>query len=151
MAVNCYETILILDDRLTEANYNTMIEYFLSFLTEDLASAIKGIDKLGKKKLAYPIKIKGTSYEASEGWYVVFTYKTAADNIARLESKLRSDERVMKFLSIRREDDDLEEYAEVAEIEEEAKSPAEIVESEQDPSGSTTDCWDKVFNLEEVS
>lgn len=150
MAINCYETILILDDRLTEANYNTMIEYFLSFLTEDLASAIKGIDKLGKKKLAYPIKIKGTSYEASEGWYVVFTYKTAADNIARLESKLRSDEKVMKFLSIRREDDDLEEYAEVEEIPGDQPEPAE---SEQNPSGikPETDCWNMIFNFEEVS
>ena len=150
MAINCYETILILDDRLTEANYNTMIEYFLSFLTEDLASAIKGIDKLGKKKLAYPIKIKGTSYEASEGWYVVFTYKTAADNIARLESKLRSDEKVMKFLSIRREDDDLEEYAEVEEIPGDHLAESE---SEQNPSGikPEIDCWNMIFNFEEVS
>lgn len=143
MAINCYETILILDDRLTEANYNTMIEYFLSFLTEDLASAIKGIDKLGKKKLSYPIKIKGTSYEASEGWYVVFTYKTATDNIARLESKLRSDKRVMKFLSIRREDDDLEEYAEIN----------DQLKSEQESPGikPETDCWNMIFNFEEVS
>jgi len=146
MTVNCYETILIFDDRLTEANYNTMIEYFLSFLTEDLASAIKGIDKLGKKKLAYPIKIKGTSYEASEGWYVVFTYKTATDNIARLESKLRSDERVMKFLTVRREDDDLEEYAEVEEMPDDQPEPAE---SEQNPSGikPEIDYFNLIYNI----
>lgn len=143
MTVNCYETILIFDDRLTEANYNTMIEYFLSYLTEDLASAIKGIDKLGKKKLAYPITIRSTSYEASEGWYVVFTYKTAADNIARLESKLRSDERVMKFLTVRREGDDLEEYAEVEEIPDDQPEPAE---SEQ-ADGKIQDYCDLVYNI----
>lgn len=150
MTVNCYETILIFDDRLTEANYNTMIEYFLSYLTEDLASAIKGIDKLGKKKLAYPITIRSTSYEASEGWYVVFTYKTAADNIAKLEAKLRGDERVMKFLTVRREGDDLEEYAEVEEMPDDQPEPAE---SEQDSPGikPEIDCWNMIFNFEEVS
>ena len=144
MTVNCYETILIFDDRLTEANYNTMIEYFLSFLTEDLASAIKGIDKLGKKKLAYPITIRSTSYEASEGWYVVFTYKTAADNIAKLETKLREDERVMKFLTVRREDDDLDEYAEVEEMPDDQPEPAE---SEQDASRIIQDYCDLVYNI----
>ena len=142
--VNCYETILIFDDRLTEANYNTMIEYFLSYLTEDLASAIKGIDKLGKKKLAYPITIRSTSYEASEGWYVVFTYKTAADNIARLESKLRGDERVMKFLTVRREGDDLEEYAEIEEMPDDQPEPAE---SEQNTSSKIQDYCDLVYNI----
>ena len=153
MTVNCYETILIFDDRLTEANYNTMIEYFLSFLTEDLASAIKGIDKLGKKKLAYPIKIKGTSYEATEGWYVIFTYKTSPDNIAKIETKIKEDERVIKFLSIRREDDDLEEYAEVDTGEELYSDHLAESESEQNPSGikPETDCWNMIFNFEEVS
>ena len=144
MTVNCYETILIFDDRLTEANYNTMIEYFLSYLTEDLASAIKGIDKLGKKKLAYPITIRSTSYEASEGWYVVFTYKTAADNIAKLEAKLRGDERVMKFLTVRREGDDLEEYAEVEEMPDDQPEPAE---SEQDASKIIQDYCDLVYGI----
>lgn len=143
MTINCYETILIFDDRLTEANYNTMIEYFLSFLTEDLASAIKGIDKLGKKKLAYPITIRSTSYEASEGWYVVFTYKTAADNIAKLETKLRGDERVMKFLTVRREGDDLEEYAEVEEMLDDQPEPAK---SEQ-ADGKIQDYCDFVYDI----
>jgi ribosomal protein S6 len=99
--------------------------------------------------LAYSYKRDGV--EIKDGWYVVFTYEGFPDIIPKLEKEYRIDDTVLKFMTIRRdpEEDELSEYAEVTETEEEAKSPAEsnTVESEQSSSGSTIDCWDKVFDL----
>lgn len=152
MALNYYETIVILDDRITETDYKAIVEHYIWYFTEELKGIIKDVDEMGKKKLAYPIKIKDSKHECKDGWYILFTYKMLPENIAKIETKLRVDGAVIKFLTVKRdpEEDELSEYAEVAEIEEEAKSPAEIVESEQS-SRLNSDCWDKVFDLQGVN
>ena len=158
MALNYYETIVILDDRITETDYKAMVEHYMWYFTEELKGIIKDVDEMGKKKLAYPIKIKDSKHECKDGWYILFTYKMLPENISKIETKLREDGAVIKFLTVKRdpEEDELSEYAEVPDdrIEEEAKSPAEIlaglnVESEQS-SGLNPDCWDIVFNLKGV-
>ena len=61
---------------------------------------------MGKKKLAYPIKIKDSKHECKDGWYILFTYKMLPENIAKIETKLRVDGAVIKFLTVKREDSD---------------------------------------------
>lgn len=148
--MNYYETIIIFDGRCTEKEYNELVKNYSELLRKSLPATIKETDRMGKKKLAYSYKRKGV--EVKDGWYVVFTYMTHPENITKLERSMRIDDKVLKFLTIKRdkEDVELEEYAEVTEIEEEAKSPAELnVESEQS-SGLNSDCWDKVFDLQGV-
>lgn len=142
--MNCYETIIIFDGKLSIDEYCTLVTKYADHIMS-FGGKIKTTDKLGKKKLAYPIK--GTE----EGWYVMFTYYAKPDALSRLENLMRIDDDVIKFISLRKDEDedDLSEYAEVTEIEEEAKSPAEIlaglnVESEQSSPG-IPDAWDKIF------
>lgn len=149
--MNYYETILIFDGRIEDSKYKPCVDHYIKKIT-DFGGLFRTVDRMGKKKLAYSLKRDGM--EVKDGWYAVFTYKGKAgsDLIAKLETEFRKDDTVLKFLTVRRdpEEDELSEYAEVAEIEEEAKSPAEInVESEQS-SGLNSDCWDKVFSLQEV-
>lgn len=150
--MNYYETILIFDGRITEEKYKACIDHYIKKITEH-GGLFRKKDILGKKKLAYSYKRDGA--EIDYGWYIVFTYKGFPDIIPKLEEEYRADDTILKFMTIRRdpEEDELSEYAEVTKTEEEAKSPAEsnAVESEQSSSGSTIDCWDKVFNLKGVS
>lgn len=150
--MNYYETILIFDGRITEEKYNTCIDHYSKKITEH-GGSLRTKEILGKKKLAYSYKRDGV--EIKDGWYIVFTYKGFPDIVPKLEKEYRADDIVLKFLTIKRdpEEDELSKYAEVTETEEEAKSPAEsnTVENEQSSSGRTIDCWDKVFNLKEVS
>ncbi len=139
--MNYYETILIFDGRIEDDKYKPCADHYIKKIT-DLGGLIRKIDRLGKKKLAYEIK------GIKDGWYAIFTYKAKPELIPELEKAIRIDDTVIKFLTIRRdpEEDELEEYAEVDD------HPAES-ESEQNPSGikPETDCWNMIFNFEEVS
>lgn len=139
MALEHFETIVILSDKLTEEEYKEKATTYKNLIEEGAdGSRIKDIDMMGKKKLAYPIK------KYTEGWYILFTYKTRPKNIASLERYLRIDDTVLKFLTIKKdpETDELEEYAEVSE-DEIAEATTEI-KSEQD-----IDAWDVIFDYKE--
>lgn len=90
---------------------------------KDLGKLIK-VDDMGEKRLAYEVK------SHKSGYYVIYYFITRPDNIAELERQLRIDDHVLKFITLRVEDeDDLDDFAEPTEeeLEEECKSPAEIL------------------------
>ena len=146
MALQYYETIVILSSDLTEKEYNAYKDKYIRMVLDSTEGAtIKDLDLMGMKKLAYPIREKYT-----EGWYIMFTYITLPEKVLEFERNFRIDDNVLKFLTVKREEEDaeLDEYAEVPDdrIDEIAKSPAEInVESEQ--AARTPDSWDLVFDL----
>lgn len=128
--MNFYETILIFNGKYTEARYNALVDRYVEDIIK-LDALIGYIDRLGKKKLAYEIK------GIKEGWYVIINYKATPELIPKLEKLIRTDDSVIKFLTIRRdpEEDESEEYAEVEEtldnnhpeeIKSEQESPVEI-------------------------
>ena len=134
-SMNCYETIIIFNGKLSTKKYNTLVTKYADHIISH-GGKIETSDKLGKKKLAYPIK------DTEEGWYVMFTYYAKPEALSELERLMRIDEDVMKFLSIRKDHDDLSEYAEIPE-------DSNADKSEQSSSG-IQDYWDKVFGLKEV-
>ena len=125
-----YDTIIIFNDEITDAGYRSVISECKETLKELGCTLIK-TDVLGKKKLAYPIKAYD-GHEATEGWYVVFTYATNPENIAKLEKVLRTDEDVIKFLTMKRDPSDDEDFDE---DDYKYESPIDPVEtkSEQQP------------------
>ena len=62
-------------------------------------------DELGVKKLAYPLR----DGKFTEGFYVVFTWSGTPENVAELERNMRIDDNVLKFITVRQEDEYLEE------------------------------------------
>lgn len=127
-----YETIIIFNGKYSEAKYKSMVDSYIKTLT-DLGGLIKKIDRLGKKKLAY--EIRGTK----EGWYVILYYQANSELIPELEKALRTDTAVIKFLTIRREEDDLEEYVKILD-----DHPEEI-KSEQE--STEIDYFDLIYNI----
>lgn len=131
--MNFYETILIFNGKYTEARYNTLVDKYVEDIIK-LDALIGYIDRLGKKKLAY--EIKGTK----EGWYVIINYKATPELIPKLERLIRTDDSVIKFITIRRdpEENELEEYA---------KSPDDQpAESEQESPGEI-DYFNLIYNI----
>lgn len=100
-----YETIIIYDGKLSVDEYNLKVKKYVDVLL-DLGSKIKSADEMGKKTLSYEIK------DSKYGWYVVFTYATNPENIAKLEKAMRTDEDVIKFLTMKRDPRDDEDFDE---------------------------------------
>lgn len=130
-----YDTIIIFNDEITDAGYRSVISECKETLKELGCTLIK-TDVLGKKKLAYPIKAYD-GHEATEGWYVVFTYEAKPIAVSKLEEQLRINSTVMKFITTVIENDATESY--------EDDNPS-TAESEQDHP-EVQDAFDLIFDI----
>lgn len=59
-------------------------------------------EDMGVKKLAYEVK------SHTKGHYALFTFRCPEENIAELERLLRTDDLVIKFMTVRLDDEDAE-------------------------------------------
>lgn len=147
MPRKCFETVIIASGKLTKTQYNEFVEKYKKIIIElEEGTIVYKVEKLGKKKLAYEIK------GMKEAWYTIIRFKTEPEKLGELERIYRIDDKIIKFLTIRidEETEDITEYVSSSPIEEDTPAGSNV-KSEQSSSGSTTDCWDKVFNLEGVS
>lgn len=95
MAIQCFETILIFSNKLTEEEYEEKVKYYKKWFAGLPAARIR-TDKLGKKKLAY--EARGCKY----GYYAQFRYESTSDLVnSKLDLMLRKDDDVIKFLTLR--------------------------------------------------
>lgn len=128
-----YETVIVFPPTLSESDLDNLI----NGIEEDLksrhgASDVK-INRWGKRNLAYPIK------KFTEGYYILCDYYSDKSNtVSDFESRLRINEAILRFLTIRR---DLEEKAEkrllrklskISRKEEEGEDYEEYKEEEND-------------------
>ena len=99
MEIQCFETILIFSDKLTEEEYEEKVKYYKKWLAGLPAAKIR-TEKMGKKKLAYDVRGCG------HGYYAQFTYESTSDLInTKLDLMLRKDDDVIKFLTLRYDGD----------------------------------------------
>ena len=101
MKTNHYECVIIFNATLEDPQIDSTI----SNLEEQMsANGVENIDieKWGRKRLAYPIQ-KGKS-----GYYVIFRFVSPREYIAKFERILRLDENIIRFLTIKLEQKDLE-------------------------------------------
>lgn len=92
-----YETIIIFDPLNYEESVNKI---------HGLLQKVTGVrfrikeNRMGVKKLAYPIKKLFI-----EGYYVAFTWMGTSDDVAELERNCRITDNILKFITVRKEDD----------------------------------------------
>ena len=91
--MNHYETVFILNPVLSEVQVKETVSKFEDFLTSKGAKMVSKED-WGLKKLAYEIQHK------KSGFYHLFEYQAPAELIISLETELRRDERIMRFLTV---------------------------------------------------
>ena len=95
MSIQCFETILIFSDKLTEEEYEEKVRYYKKWFAGLPAARIR-TEKMGKKKLAYDVR------GCEHGYYAQFIYESTEDLInTKLKLMLQKDDDVIKFLTLR--------------------------------------------------
>ena len=91
-----YETIFIASPTLTDEQAEELIRNFEGIIAEQAGELLK-TEKWGRKKLAYEVQ------KFSEGYYTLFDIQVKEGNnlIAELERRFRNHESVIKYMSVR--------------------------------------------------
>ena len=92
--MNQYETVFILTPVLSDEQMKEAVKKYEDQLTGAGAEIIHE-ENWGMKKLAYPIQ-KNTT-----GFYQLVEYKAEGNVIADVETELKRDERVLRFLTVK--------------------------------------------------
>ena len=112
MIYNQYESVMILRQDLTEEEMNKVCDRYVHIfdeaskkLEDKIDKERVSVEKMGKKKLAYEMK------KNTEGWYLVFTFWLPSELIPELERVYRIDDNILKFITVRKVDEDSDDYA----------------------------------------
>ena len=92
--MNQYETVFILTPVLSEQQMKEAVAKFETILTNNGAEIVFK-NFWGMRKLAYPIQKKST------GFYQLIEYKAEGSVIETLETELKRDERIIRFLTVK--------------------------------------------------
>ena len=92
--MNQYETVFILTPVLSDEQMKEAVKKYEDQLTSRGAEIVHE-ENWGMRKLAYPIQKKST------GFYQLIEYKAEGTVIADVETELKRDERVMRFLTVK--------------------------------------------------
>jgi small subunit ribosomal protein S6 len=120
-----YETLFIINPDLTEEETAATVEKFAAILT-DAGSTMVKVDHWGRRRLAYEVK------KFSKGYYVLFEYGALPETVAEMERNFKIDERVIRFMTVKKEDIfDAEAVARAA-AEAEAKAAARAAREQEE-------------------
>lgn len=138
---NRYESVIIFDPEYAKLKYKIKkYKDLLKKYSEDFEDFV--LDDMGERKLAYEIK------KRKAGYYILIKWQGTPENVLELERFLRTDDIVIKFITIKISED--EEY-EKGEFDEEAEVDA-YEESEQESTPKSAieiDYFDVAFDINE--
>jgi small subunit ribosomal protein S6 len=93
-----YELYLVIDAEVEEDDVNAIVERatgLLSISDGETSGQVTKVDVRGKRRLAYPIKKKVESQD------VILSVQTSPRALPELERVLKLDERVLRYLLVR--------------------------------------------------
>lgn len=123
-----YESLYIIHPEVVGDELTAKMEKFQKVLT-DQAAEIHKLDNWGVRKLAYPIQ------KVERGNYVQTLFCAEPEVIAEFERRLRLDEQILRFLTVRFED----EFPAVVEAEpaaEEVETSATVEDTDSEDTAS---------------
>jgi small subunit ribosomal protein S6 len=89
-----YEVMFILRPDLAEEDADKLIAGFSTNVTNG-GGVVKNIDKMGRRKLAYVVR------KFNDGNFVLLTIEASGPVVLELERRLRVTEQVIKFITVR--------------------------------------------------
>jgi len=92
--MNCYETLCIVKPTLTEEEIAKQVEALKDSITEQ-GGEVVAVNEMGMRKLAYEIN------KNERGFYAVVYHKSPASAISEIERKLRYNEDILKFFTVK--------------------------------------------------
>ena len=93
-----YEVMFIVRPDLTEEDLDKLVSGLQNHATS-AGATVKNAEKMGKRRLAYDVK------KFSEGSYVLFTLEADGKSVHELERRLRVTEQVIKFITVRTDEE----------------------------------------------
>lgn len=123
-----YETIIILD----ELHYEDSCDKFEKMCKDFSKGVLIKREDVGIRKLAYKIK------EKPEGYYILLTWVGTPEDVAELERNMRIDDNVLKFITVKKDDEDEDDM----EVDEDYHQ-----ESEQDQPEAKPDALDVLLGF----
>ena len=94
--MNKYEALFIINPSVEEAGIKELIQKFSDLINSN--GKVEGVEEIGKKKLAYPVK------KNPDGFYVLINFESDGTIIAELERNFRITDEVIKFIVIRKDE-----------------------------------------------
>jgi small subunit ribosomal protein S6 len=93
-----YEIMFIVRPDVEEADMDKLIETFSGYVTTG-GGSVTSTEKMGRRRLAYTVK------KFNDGFYVLLVVEAPASLIAEIERRLRVSEPVIKFLTVRMDEE----------------------------------------------
>ena len=94
-----YEIMFIVRPDVEEADLDKLIEGFSANVTNG-GGEIKSVEKMGRRRLAYTVR------KFNDGFYVLLTIAAAGSLISEVERRLRVSEQVIKFITVRMDEEE---------------------------------------------
>jgi small subunit ribosomal protein S6 len=95
-----YETMIVVPPTVSESDLDNLIKGYEEELKNRHGANEAVVSKWGKRNLAYPIQ------KFTEGYYVLCDYQSDKEDIIQsFESRLRVSETILRFLTIRRDEE----------------------------------------------
>jgi small subunit ribosomal protein S6 len=94
-----YEIMFIIRPDVEEAELDKIIETFSGYVTGG-GGTVKTTEKMGRRRLAYTVK------KFNDGFYVLLVVESPASLISEIERRLRVSEQVIKFITVRMDEED---------------------------------------------
>ena len=89
-----YELMFIVRPDMAEEDQDKLISYLENAVTSS-GGQVKNVEKMGKRRLAYTVR------KFNDGLYILLTFQGSGGLVHELERRLRVNEPVIKFLSVR--------------------------------------------------
>jgi small subunit ribosomal protein S6 len=94
-----YEVMFIVRPDVEEADLDKLIEGFSGNITAG-GGEIKSVEKMGRRRLAYTVR------KFNDGFYVLLNVAAPGNLIAEIERRLRVSEPVIKFITVRMDEEE---------------------------------------------
>ena len=94
-----YEIMFIVRPDVDEAELDKIMETFAGYVTAG-GGTVKATEKMGRRRLAYTVK------KFNDGFYILLIVESPASLIAEIERRLRVSEQVIKFITVRMDEED---------------------------------------------
>lgn len=110
--IRYYETMLILHPETGDEDRKKIVD-LLKGLVEGFKGRVARVDEWGKRRLAYPIQ------KLKDGYYIVVNYSLSPEGLKEIDRRLKLEEKVLRFQTIKLRKLEFEEGEEKEEVKEE--------------------------------
>jgi small subunit ribosomal protein S6 len=94
-----YEIMFIVRPDVEEAELDKLIEGFSANVTSG-GGEVKSVEKMGRRRLAYTVR------KFNDGFYILLNVAAAGSLITEIERRLRVSEQVIKFITVRMDEEE---------------------------------------------